>query len=124
LISQAAIWVWQINRQFRSSRSRRPGYPYFRSGARSPRRDIVEQQITVRTPRVDKVAAATQKTIQLLQAGIVLNSSPGQGLIYKFSALNFIKPDMITEATRNAHAAADRFALDSGSKVGSIREAN
>ena len=33
-------------------------------------------------------------------------------------------PDLITEATRNARAAADRFASDSGSKVGSIRQAN
>jgi hypothetical protein len=62
--------------------------------------------------------------MQLLQKGIVLTSNPGQGLIYKFSGLNSIKPDMITEATRNARAAADRFALDSGSKVGSIRQAN
>jgi hypothetical protein len=31
---------------------------------------------------------------------------------------------MITEATRNARASADRFAADSGSKVGSIRQAN
>jgi uncharacterized protein len=62
--------------------------------------------------------------MQLLQQGIVLNGSPGQGLIYKFTGLNSIKPDMITEATRNARAAADRFALDSGSKVGSIRQAN
>lgn len=31
---------------------------------------------------------------------------------------------MITEATRNARASADRFAADSGSKVGSIRSAN
>jgi uncharacterized protein len=31
---------------------------------------------------------------------------------------------MITEATRNARAAADRFASDSGSSVGSIRQAN
>jgi hypothetical protein len=38
--------------------------------------------------------------------------------------LNSIKPDMITEATRNARAAADRFASDSGSTVGSIRQAN
>jgi hypothetical protein len=60
----------------------------------------------------------------LLQKGIVLNSNPGQGLSYKFTALNSIKPDMITEATRNARAAADRFAADSGSKVGSIRQAN
>jgi hypothetical protein len=31
---------------------------------------------------------------------------------------------MITEATKNARAAADRFAADSGSQVGSIRSAN
>jgi hypothetical protein len=93
-------------------------------GNRAPHRYIVEQQVTVRTTRVDQVAAAAQKTILLLQKGIVLNGNPGQGLKYKFTGLNSIKPDMITEATRNAHAAADRFASDSGSKVGSIRQAN
>lgn len=93
-------------------------------GQRAAHRYIVEQQITVRTPRVDAVASAAQKTAQLLQKGIVLNSNPGQGLSYQFTGLNSIKPDMITEATRNARAAADRFALDSGSKVGSIRQAN
>ena len=91
---------------------------------RAPHRYIVEQQITVRTPRVDQLAAAAQKTMLLLQKGIVLNSNAGQGVNYKFTALNAIKPDMITEATRNARAAADRFAADSGSKVGSIRQAN
>jgi hypothetical protein len=93
-------------------------------GTRAPHRYIVEQQITVRTARVDQVAAAAQKTIQLLQKGIVLSGNPGQGLSYKFTALNSIKPDMITESTRNARAAADRFASDSGSKVGAIRQAN
>lgn len=93
-------------------------------GNRAPHRYIVEQQITVRTIRVDQVAAAAQKTILLLQKGIVLGGNPGQGLTYKFTGLNSIKPDMITEATRNARAAADRFASDSGSKVGSIRQAN
>jgi hypothetical protein len=96
----------------------------FGGGNRAPQRYIVEQQITVRSSRVDQVAAAAQNTMQLLQKGIVLTSNPGQGLIYKFSGLNSIKPHMITEATRNARAAADRFALDSGSKVGSIRQAN
>jgi len=91
---------------------------------RAPHRYIVEQQITVRTPRVDQVAAAAQKTMLLLQKGIVLGGNPGQGLTYKFTGLNSIKPDMITEATRNARAAADRFASDSGSRVGSIRQAN
>ncbi len=78
----------------------------FGGNNRAPRRYIVEQQIAVRTSRVDQVAAAAQKTMQLLQKGIVLSSNPGQGLIYKFTGLNSIKPDMITEATRNARAAA------------------
>lgn len=92
-------------------------------GNRAPRRYIVQQEITVRTSRVDQVAAAAQKTMQLLQKGIVLTGA-GRSLTYKFTGLNAIKPDMITEATRNARAAADRFAADSGSKVGSIRQAN
>ena len=93
-------------------------------GQRAPHRYIVEQQIIVRTTRVDVVANAAQKTMQLLQKGIVLSGNPGQGLSYKFTGLNSIKPDMITDATRNARAAADRFASDSGSKVGAIRQAN
>ena len=94
-------------------------------GDRSPYRYIVEQKLTVRTGRVDEVAAAAQKTALLLQKGLVLDSDRGQqGVSYKFTGLNAIKPDMITEATRNARAAADRFAADSGSQVGSIRQAN
>jgi len=94
------------------------------NGNRAPHRFIVEREVTVNTAQVDKVAAAAQKTVSLLQKGIILNNDRGRGLVYKFSGLNSIKPDMITEATRNARAAADRFALDSGSKVGSIRQAN
>jgi hypothetical protein len=93
-------------------------------GTRAPRRYIVQQKITARTTRVDQIAAASQKTMELLQQGIVLSNGPDQGLIYKFTGLNSIKPDMITEATRNARASADRFASDSGSKVGAIRQAN
>jgi hypothetical protein len=96
-------------------------------GTRAPKRYIVEMPITVRSSRVDQIAAAAQKTMLLLQKGVVLSSNsgmPNQGLTYKFNGLNAIKPDMITEATRNARAAADRFAADSGSKVGSIRQAN
>lgn len=91
---------------------------------RSPYRYIVEQRVVVRTSRVDQAAAAAQKTASLLQKGIVLEGGPGEGVTYKFTGLNAIKPDMITEATRNARAAADRFAADSGSNVGSIRMAN
>jgi hypothetical protein len=93
-------------------------------GARAPRRYIVQQQITARTAGVDKIAAASQKTMELLQQGMVLSNNAGQGLVYKFTGLNSIKPDMITEATRNARASADRFASDSGSEAGAIGQAN
>jgi hypothetical protein len=96
----------------------------FGGADRAPHRYIIEQQVTVMTSRVDQIAAAAQKTMSLVQQGIVLDSNRGQGLAYKFTGLNSIKPDMITEATRNARAAANRFALDSGSAVGSIRQAN
>lgn len=96
----------------------------FGGGNRAPHRYIVDQEITVVTSRVDQIAAGAQKTMVLVQQGIVLNSNPGQGVVYKFNSLNAIKPDMITEATQNARAAAGRFASDSGSKVGSIRQAN
>jgi len=88
---------------------------------RIQKRYIIEQSITVRTNRVDVVASAAQKTMQLVQKGVVLGANGGPS--YKFTGLNSVKPDMITEATRNARAAADRFASDSGSKVGSIRQA-
>jgi uncharacterized protein len=91
---------------------------------RPPHRYIVEQRVTVVTPKVDQIAAGAQKTMSLVQQGIVLDSNPNQGPSFKFTGLNSIKPDMITEATRNARAAADRFASDSGSKVGAIRQAN
>jgi hypothetical protein len=94
------------------------------NGSSGPRY-IVQQTVTVESSDVDKIARAGQKTADLVQAGIVVGSGFGQGGIsYKFTGLNALKPDMITEATRNARASADRFAADSGSQVGSIRSAN
>ena len=89
-------------------------------------RYIVEQTVTVLSKDVDKISKAGQKTADLVQAGIVVGGTNGQpgGIRYEFTGLNALKPDMITEATRNARASADRFAADSGSQVGSIRSAN
>ena len=88
-------------------------------------RFIVQQTITVQSNDVDKVAAANGKTADLIRAGVVIQSGQnGGGVVYKFNGLNALKPDMITEATRNARASADRFAADSGSQVGAIRDAN
>lgn len=98
------------------NRSNKPSYRF-----------IVKQTLTLTTTNVDSVATAAQKVPDLLKAGIVLvgenQYGPSSGISYIFNGLNAIKPDMITEATRNARSAADRFAADSGSRVGSIRQA-
>ncbi len=90
-------------------------------------RYVVQQTVTMQTRQVDKLAAAGEKTAELLQEGIIIASTPGgrtEGITYEFTGLNALKPDMITEATHNARASADRFAADSGSQVGSIRSAS
>jgi uncharacterized protein len=92
---------------------------------RFPYRYSADQQIIISSGRVDEIADAAQQTIELLQKGIILggNAWQGQNVAYKFTGLNSVKPDMITEATRNARAAAQRFANDSGSQLGAIRQA-
>ena len=43
---------------------------------------------------------------------------------YEFTGLNAVKPQLIEEATKNARASAEKFAKDSGSRVGKIKTAN
>lgn len=89
----------------------------------SGQRYIVQQTVSVNSPDVDKITSAGEKTAELVQSGVIIGGGYGQGIAYRFNGLNALKPDMITEATRNARAAAERFAADSGSHVGAIRSA-
>jgi len=47
----------------------------------------------------------------------------GSGMAYTFTKLNGIKPGMVAEATKDARAAAEQFAKDSGTGVGGIKQA-
>jgi uncharacterized protein len=90
-------------------------------------RFIVTGTIMVRTRDVDAVAAAAQDTGALIAEGVALGDASGgsdEGPTYLFDKLNALKPSMIAEATKNARAAAEQFARDSGSKLGGIRGAN
>jgi len=62
-----------------------------------------------------------QKIGSLVDSGIVLNSGYAS---FEFTGLNNIKPKMIEEATINARAVAEKFAKDSQSKLGKIRNAS
>jgi hypothetical protein len=88
-------------------------------------RFIVTQTLMVRSRDVDRVGAASQRLGDLVARGVVL-SSDGQasGPAYVFTGLNAIKPDMIAQATRDARAAGEQFAADSGASLGGIRSAS
>ena len=44
-------------------------------------------------------------------------------MVYSFTRLNSVKPEMIHESTLDARRGAEPFAADSGSAVGGIRSA-
>ena len=44
-------------------------------------------------------------------------------MVYSFTRLNQVKPEMIAESTQDARRGAEQFARDSGSEVGTIRQA-
>lgn len=89
-------------------------------------RFIIQQTIMVRSNDPDVVFAANQKVSDLVNVGVVLNSSGGEtssGPTYLFTKLNDFKPPMIAEATASARQSAEQFAKDSGSALGGIRQA-
>jgi hypothetical protein len=84
-------------------------------------RFILAQTVIVRTEQVALVAQLNQQTGELIRRGVVLVDTGGP--TYLFTRLNEIKPELLAEATRNARAAAEQFAADSGSEIAEIRRA-
>lgn len=80
--------------------------------------------VTVSSDQVDKVRKLINRQGELLQQGIPIAASDWQHQVsYEYTGLNYIKPEMIAEATRNARDAAMKFAADSESEVGKIMSA-
>jgi hypothetical protein len=81
--------------------------------------------ITVTSTEVDKVRTLMRRQSELMKQGIALVTEEysGNGVVYEFTGLNKVKPDMIEEATKNARKTAQKFADDSGSSLGEIRNA-
>lgn len=84
-------------------------------------RFIVNYSLTVRTGDVQNIKAVNGKVGELIKKGLVLADNNGPS--YVFTKLNDIKPEMLAEATKSARKAAEQFAADSESLVGSIRRA-
>lgn len=99
---------------------------YYGGNNSSPEyRYITQTDITIRTNDIEKLQKALDESISLLSKGIVIASkNTWQPIEYIFTGLNDIKPSMIEEATKNAREVAEKFAMDSNSKVGEIKSAS
>ena len=61
----------------------------------------------------------------LLKSGVVFSSDAyNAGPSFIFTKINDLKGEMLTEATKRAREAAEKFAVESGAKVGNIQSAN
>jgi len=89
-----------------------------------PYRYNVTSVITVSSGKVDLVRDLISDQGELLKQGIAITGGEYRyNTVYSFTGLNDIKPQMIEEATHNARTAAIKFAQDSESKLGKIKNA-
>lgn len=84
-------------------------------------RYILTKTYMVRTNNVDLVDTMFRNVGDLIAEGVILTQ--GQSPSYSFTKLNDVKPAMIAEATKSAREGAQKFAEDSGAKVGNIKNA-
>jgi len=88
-------------------------------------RFVAQATVTTRSKNVQLVKSTMEQSAVLVGKGIVLAEQSWQNPTeFLFTGLNDIKPEMIEEATKNAREAAEKFAMDSESKIGKIRNAS
>jgi hypothetical protein len=81
----------------------------------------VRQRVTLRSQDVKRAQDAVKRQFELVRRGVILEE--GSGMAFTFTKLNAIKPPMVAAATKDARAAAEQFAQDSGAEVGAIKSA-
>ena len=87
-------------------------------------RYLAVSEFTIRTQDIERLQVALTESLELISQGILVGSKNNwRPIEYIFTGLNDLKPAMIEEATINAREVAEKFARDSGSKVGKIRTA-
>lgn len=87
-------------------------------------RYVASSTITVCTGDVDKVLNLMRDQVSLTKNGISFYSDWETHPEFSFEGLNDVKPEMIEEATKNAREVALKFAKDSESRLGKIKEAS
>jgi hypothetical protein len=76
--------------------------------------------ISIESDKVEQITQVRSKVNKLIAQGVDIdNGIPA----FRFTKLNDIKPEMLSEATKNARIAANEFAKNAGVNVGGIRSA-
>jgi hypothetical protein len=81
----------------------------------------ITQRMLLRTTDIARAQRAVAQQFDLVRRGVTLQE--GSGMRYRFTKLNDVKPAMVASATKDARAAAEQFARDSGTSVGGIKSA-
>ena len=98
---------------------------YNAQGTPESSRFVLTEDLLVRSTDVDKLTASSRMIGDLLKSGVVFSADAyNAGPSYIFTGVNDLKGEMLTEATKRAREAADKFAAESGAKVGDIQNAN
>ena len=108
----------------------------FRRKPRSSRRRIVKdtegnetseitgyslgQQIEVRSTDVQKIAAISREATELINQGILIESSAPK---YYYTKIGDLKIEMLGEAAKDAKERAERIASSTGNSIGSVKSA-
>lgn len=89
-------------------------------------RYVIENVLQVRTDEVEKVKQVSRMTDELLKMGVSVsgNQEYPPALQYLFTGLANIKPQMLSEASKNAKQAAVEFAKENQVDLGKLRKAS
>jgi uncharacterized protein len=88
-------------------------------------RFVLTEDLLVRSSDVDKLGNASRMVGDLIKSGVVFSADAyNAGPSFVFTKVNDLKGEMLTEATKRAKEAAEKFAAESGAKVGAIQNAN
>lgn len=81
----------------------------------------ITQRMQLRTTDIARAQRAVARQFDLVRRGVTMQE--GSGMVYSFTRLDDVKPQMVAEATKDARKAAEQFAMDSGTGVGGIKSA-
>lgn len=98
---------------------------YNAQGTPEDSRFVLTEDMLVRSAEVDKLQNSARMIGDLLKSGVVFSADAyNAGPSFVFTQVNDLKGEMLTEATKRAKEAAEKFAAESGAKVGDIQSAN